>query len=673
MVTTQYIDFPTFDIPIDDIASTLDGILIANKTQLKYLLAEKKVTWHNLVHPLEMMEMRLHHFWSIVTHLNAVKNNPMWRKVYTPCLLKVNQYKNDLLHNQQLYHAIKSIHRTQFKKLNSAKKAVIEQYLLDFKLSGATLPLLKRKQLKKLSSELATLTNTFSENVLDATHAWHKQITTAKPLAGIPEYALSAARKRAKDKKQDGFILTLDMPCYIAVMVYAKSRPLREEMYTAFITRASDQGPLAEKWNNGPVMVEILKKRLKLATLLKFKQYAAYSLAPKMAKNTTQVLKFLNDLVKASLPQAKKEFEQIKQAALADGIVDIKPWDIAYYSEILRKKHYDISQEALRPYFPAEQVLAGLFKILKKLFSITLSPLKDVDVWHECVQAYTVHDENKKLLGLVYLDLYTRCEKRGGAWMDECRSRQIIQKGEIQLPIAFVNCNFQPPVKKHPALLSHDDVLTLFHEFGHALQHLLTEINYSEVSGINGIPWDAVEISSQFLENYAWQKSCLNLISGHYQTGKKLPQKLFNRLARAKNFQSALQMCRQLEFSLFDFRLHMEFNPRIKNQIQKILNSVREKVSVTPQVPFNRFQNGFAHIFSGGYAAGYYSYKWSEMMSADIFSLFKRRGIFDQRTCERYKNTFLSKGASLDVSVLFKRLMKREPNIKALLEEENII
>jgi oligopeptidase A len=419
-------------------------------------------------------------------------------------------------------------------------------------------------------------------------------------------------------------------------------------------------------------MAAILKKRLKLANILNFKQYAAYSLAPKMAKSTTTVLKFLNNLAKASLPQAREEFEKVKQAAADENITDLQPWDIAYYSEKLRKKNYDISQEILRPYFPTQKVLDGLFKTLRKTFLITLKPLTDVNTWHASVQVYAVYDEKKNLRGVLYLDLYTRPEKRSGAWMDECSSRQAITNNEIQLPIAFVNCNFQPPMKKQSALLSYDDVLTLFHECGHALQHLLTEVNYSEISGINGIPWDAVEIASQFLENYAWQKPCLNLISSHYKTGEKIPQKLFNRLIQAKNFQSALHMCLQLEFSLFDFRLHMEFDPRIKNQIQKILDDVRKKIGITPQVSFNRFQNGFAHIFAGGYAAGYYSYKWSEMMSADIFSLFKRKGIFDKKTCLNYRNTFLSKGASVDVSILFKRLMKREPNVNALLEDLNI-
>ena len=645
---------------------------MAHETQLKEILKVKKFTWDNLIHPLQIMDVELNRFWSVVSHLNSVKNSPELRKVYTPCLLKINKHKTDLLHNEALYKAIKTLYRTGSKKLTVVQKAVLKKYLLDFKLAGAALTPAKKKTLQKLSNELAALENKFSENLLDATHAWQKHITDIKQLNGVPEYALSSAKKRAQDKKKSGFLLTLDLPCYIAVMTHAHSRKLREEIYTAFTTRASEQGPLANKWDNGPVMNSILRKRLKLANILNFKQYAAYSLASKMAKNTTTVLKFLNNLAKASLPQAREEFEQIKQIAQEDNIVDIQPWDIGYYSEKLRKKNYDISQEMLRPYFPIQKVLHGLFKILQKMFSITFIPLKDVNRWHASVTTYAIQSEKKKVLGVLYFDLYTRPEKRGGAWMGECRSRQIIAKNEIQLPIAFVNANFQPPVKEKPALLSYDDVLTLFHECGHALQHLLTEINYSEISGINGIPWDAVEIASQFLENYAWQRPCLNLISGHYQTGKKIPQKLFNRLIKAKNFQSALYMCRQLEFSLFDFKLHMEFNPRIKNQIQKILDEIRKHISITPQVPFNRFQNGFTHIFSGGYAAGYYSYKWSEMMSADIFSLFKRRGIFDKKTCASYKNTFLAKGASIDVSVLFKRLMKRGPNIRALLDNLNI-
>jgi oligopeptidase A len=666
------IELPEFNIDIQGIPEKLAQILNANRRELKQLLTQTKFTWDNLIHPLEMMQVRLHGFWSIVSHLNSVKNTPEFRKVFSPCLLKVNQYHTQLWHNSKLYRAVRFIYRTQFKTFTRAQQSVIKHYLLDFKLAGAHLSESDQSKLKKLSNELVSLQNKFSENLLDATHGWYKHVTNKAALAGMSEYAIGAAKDAAKVKKRKGFVLTLDVPCYLAVMTDAHSRTLREEMYTAFTTRASDQGPMPDRWDNTFIIQEILKKRFKFAGVLGFKQYASYSIASKMTTNTTQVLKFLKDLLKVSLPQAKEEFQHIQKIAAQDGIDTVQPWDIAYYSEILRKKYYCISEEILRPYFPVETVLHGLFKILKKLFFITFTPLSQVDVWHSSVLTYAVYDEKKKLRGVLYLDLYTRSEKRGGAWMDECRSRQILSPGHIQLPIAFVNCNFQPASRSKPALLSHGDVSTLFHEMGHALQHLLTTMQYSEISGINGIPWDAVEIASQFLENYVWQKSCLNLISKHYQTGKKLPKRLFNQLVKAKNFQSSMMMCRQLEFSLFDFRLHMTFNPKIKNHVQKILDDVRQKTSVTPCASFNRFQNGFSHIFSGGYAAGYYSYKWSEMMSADIFSLFERRGIFDRKTALLYRNAFLSKGASEDVLVLFKHLMKREPNVKALLRDLNI-
>jgi len=668
------INSPQFsDINPSEIPKTLNGILKANRAKLKSLLSQKKFTWDNLLKPLEMMETQLHNFWSVISHLNGVKNNASLRKAYQACLPALSKYSTDLSHNEKLYRAILAIKRTQYKKLNQAQKAIIEHELLNFKLSGVNLPPKKKKRFSELCEKLSKLSNQFSNNVLDATHAWFKQVEDKKLLSGIPKHAIDLAKQQANLKKLKGWVFTLDLPSYIAVMTYADSRELRQEMYFAYTTRASDQGPNKGKHYNTLIMQSILKIRLELAKLLGFKNYAEYSLASKMVKKTKTVITFLNDLVKHGLSAAKKEFKKIKELAKKNNIEDIQPWDVAYYSEKLKKVQFNISDEMLRPYFPEDKVVDGLFKIIFKLFKVTIKSIQGLDIWNKDVKVYGLYNNTKNLMGIVYFDLYARTNKRAGAWMDECRTRQMLDENELQLPIAFINCNFNPPVGRAPALLSHDDVLTLFHEFGHATQHLLTQMKYADVSGLNGIPWDAVEIASQFLENYAWQKSCLKLISKHYKTGKMLPGRLFNQSLKAKNFQSAMQMIRQLEFSLFDFRLHMEFNPKIKNQIQKILDQVRNKISVIPQASFDRFQNSFSHIFSGGYAAGYYSYKWSEMMSADIFDLFHQKGLFNAKISQRYLNTFLAKGGSEEPEILFKRFRGRAPNIKALLKDQGII
>ncbi len=466
----------------------------------------------------------------------------------------------------------------------------------------------------------------------------------------------------------------LEAPSYLAVMSRADSRALREEMYIAFCTRASDQGPQAGRWDNSAVMQKILECRLERTQLLGLPHFAAESLATKMAQSSEEVLNFLNHLREAVYDKAKAEFNCLQQFAKeTDGLEALKPWDIAYYSEKLRKKNYDFSQDLLREYFPIEKVLTGLFAITQKLYGLNFKKLVNVEVWHKDVDCYAIYDEQQQVRSYFYLDLYARPNKRGGAWMDEYCVRRRRVDGSIQYPVAYVNCNFQAPLHDTPALLTHDDVSTLFHEFGHALQHMLSTIDYAGVSGINGIPWDAVEIASQFFENWVWEKPGLALLTQHYKTGEPLPEYLFTKLLNAKHFQSAIQFLRQLELALFDFELHVQFKKEDQEAIQRILNAVRARTSLLPIPEFNRFQHSFGHIFGGGYAAGYYSYKWAEVLASDAFSLFKERGIFDQAVSKLFMHLFLEKGGSIDPLALFIEFRGRPPQIEALLRQEGIL
>ena len=456
------------------------------------------------------------------------------------------------------------------------------------------------------------------------------------------------------------------------VMSYADNRDLREEMYTAFATKASDQGPNAGKWDNTEVMADILKLRHELANLLGFANHAERSLATKMAQTPEQVLAFLNDLAARSKPIAEKEFAELKAYAKETAeMEDLQAWDVTYFAEKLRQQRYSISQEELKPYFPEDKVVSGLFAVVNRLYGLEISEQKDIDSWHKDVRFFEIHDADGELRGQFYLDLYARQHKRGGAWMDECLVRRKTAKG-IQTPVAFLTCNFSEPVGDKPALFTHDEVTTLFHEFGHGLHHMLTKVDYAGVSGINGVAWDAVELPSQFMENWCWEREALDLISGHYESGEKLPDDLYQKMIAARNFQSAMMMLRQLEFSLFDFRLHLEFEPDDGNQVDKILAEVREQVAVVKPPKFNRFAHSFGHIFAGGYAAGYYSYKWAEVLSADAFSKFEENGIFDRKPGLEFLSNILEQGGSKEPMELFIAFRGREPEIDALLRHSGI-
>jgi oligopeptidase A len=545
--------------------------------------------------------------------------------------------------------------------------------LRDFKLSGVSLADDKKKRFAEIKSRLSDLSSTFSNNLMDATLAWNKHITDIADLSGLPESALAAAKQLAESKELEGWLFTLDIPSYLPVMMYADNQSLREQMYTAYSTRASDQGPNAGKWDNGAIIDETLALRHEISQLLDFDNYAQRSIATKMAQSTEQVNGFLADLAKRSKPQAQGDLQELRDfAERTHGVKQLNAWDMAYYSEKLQQQKYAISDEQLRPYFPEDRVISGLFEVVARLYDLTIEERTDVDTWHRDVRFFDIKQADGAIRGSFYLDLYAREKKRGGAWMDECQVRCSKSDGSLQLPVAYLTCNFSGPVGNKPALFTHDEVITLFHEFGHGIHHMLTKIDVGSVSGINGVPWDAVELPSQFLENWCWQPQALAFISGHFETGEPLPQDLLDKMLAARNFQSAMQMVRQLELSMFDFSLHQEFDPAEKNAVQTLLNRVRESVAVVIPPAFNRFQHSFGHIFAGGYAAGYYSYKWAEVLSSDAFGRFEEEGIFNKKTGADFLSNILEMGGSREPMDLFTAFRGREPKVDALLRHSGI-
>ena len=618
------------------------------------------------------MDALIDSVWSPVSHMNSVVNSEELRQAYNACLPKLSEFSTELGQNEMLYQAYKAIAEgAEYQKLDTAQKKVIDNAVRDFRLSGVELDQQQRDEFKKLSQQMTERTAKFEENLLDATHAWRKLITDESLLSGLPPSTIEMAEQMAKREGEEGWLFTLDFPSYMPVMSYADNRELREEMYTAFATKASDQGPNAGKWDNTEVMLDILNLRHQLANLLGFANHAERSLATKMAQSPQQVLDFLQDLAKRSKPIAEQEYAELRAFAKSTADQDqLEAWDVTYFAEKLRQQRYSISQEELKPYFPEDKVVNGLFAVVNRLYGLDIRERKDVDVWHKDVRFFEIVAEDGNVRAQFYLDLYARQHKRGGAWMDECKARRRTAEG-IEIPVAFLTCNFSEPVGDKPALFTHDEVTTLFHEFGHGLHHMLTKIEYAGVSGINGVAWDAVELPSQFMENWCWEREALDLISGHYQTGEKLPDDLFDKMLAARNFQSAMMMLRQLEFSLFDFRLHLEFNPNEPNQVEKILEQVRNEVTVVKPPKFNRFAHSFAHIFAGGYA-GYYSYKWAEVLSADAFSKFEEKGIFDRQTGLEFLEAILEQGGSREPMELFIEFRGREPQIDALLRHTGI-
>jgi oligopeptidase A len=669
----QYLP-PYQHIKPEHVQPAIDTVLADNREALSKLLAANKTyTWDTLLQPLEDLQDKINHAWSPVSHLNAVINSEALREAHNACLPKLSEYGTELGQNRPLFEAYQAMaNSVEFNDLDTAQQKVINDALRDFRLCGVDLPEDKKARYKEIQQTLSSLTSKFSDNVLDATQGWKKHITDAQQLQGLPDSAMAMAKQTAEAQNQSGWILSLEFPSYFAVMTYADDRDLRKEMHDAYVSRASDQGPNAGQWDNSQLMEDILALRHEKAQLLGYENFAELSLATKMAPDTDSVVRFLKELAAKSKPIAQQEFAELQTFATNElGITDVQPWDVLYVSEKLRQNTYAISQEELKAYFPEPKVVSGLFNIVNRLYGLHIREVPGVETWHKDVRFYEIKDQQGKLRGQFFLDLYARPNKRGGAWMAECLCRRKTATG-IQTPVAYLTCNFTPPVGDDPALFTHYEVNTLFHEFGHGLHHMLTQVDYMEVSGINGVAWDAVELPSQFMENWCWEKDALDLIAGHYQTGESLPEALRQRLLAAKNFQSAMQMVRQLEFALFDFRLHREYDPQQGGRVQQILDEVRQEVAVITPAPYNRFQHSFSHIFAGGYAAGYYSYKWAEVLSADAFSKFEENGIFDQTTGKAFLNNILEQGGSREPLELFVAFRGREPRIDALLRHSGI-
>ena len=668
-------ELPAFDqIQTEHVIPAVEQTLGATRTLIDDLLARgAPYSWDSLLAPLETALERLHQIWSPVSHLNAVCNSDKLRAAYNTCLPLLSAFSTELGQHEGLYQAIRAIADSpEYSQLSTAQQQSIDNRLRDFRLNGIALDTEQRQKFKDIQQRLSALNARFKDNVLDATQAWKKLVTDASLLNGLPESALALARQAAELQGESGWLLTLEFPSYYPVITYASDRALREELYTAYTTRASEGDSSGAERDNTRVMDEILALRHESAQLLGFASFAELSLETKMAESPQQVLQFLYDLADRSLPQAQQDLDDVTAFALEQGFNEpLQAWDIPYYSELLRQQRYALSQEELKPYFPDECVINGLFQVVERLYGVQIKQRQGIPTWHPDVRFYDIHEADGSLCGRFYLDLYARTDKRGGAWMDDYASR-MADGSSAQVPVAYLTCNFTPPIGDQPALLTHDEVITLFHEFGHGIHHMLTRINIPSVSGINGVAWDAVELPSQFMENWCWEKEALALIAEHYHTGKPLPDELFDRMQAARNFQSAMQMVRQLEFALFDMRMHLEYDAQQDNQIETILTEVRDRVAVVKPPTFNRFANSFSHIFGGGYAAGYYSYKWAEVLSADAYSLFEENGIFNAVCGRQFRDELLSQGGARDAMALFVAFRGREPTIDALLRHSGL-
>lgn len=631
-------------------------------------------TWNNFVQPLEVLSNRLERVWGPVSHLDAVKNSDEWHKAYTVCLEPITDYYAKMGQNKGLFDKFEAlVDSAEYADYNLAQKKVVENALRDFRLSGIDLSAEKQAEYKTISQKLSQLSSQFSNNVLKSTQAWSKLITDPDDLAGLPESAMGLLKQQAEAKGQTGWLVTLDFPSYHAVITYAEHRAMREVVYRAFATRASELAA-DPQYDNSDLINQILALRYQKAQLLGFDHYADLSLATKMAESTEQVTGFIRDLTEKSKQQAEKELEKLKAFAktLDPSLADFQPWDVSFCSEKYKSATLSLSQEALRPYFPVEKVLSGLFDITETLFDVSVVARQGVETWHSEVQFYDLLDAKGKLVASFYLDLYARENKRGGAWMDSAISRWTLPSGEVQTPVAYLVCNFTPPVGDKPACLTHDEVTTLFHEFGHGLHHMLTEIDHFDVSGINGVPWDAVELPSQFMENFCWHRESLDLMTSHIETGAHLPDELLHALQKSRGFQSAMMMLRQLEFSLFDFSAHTDYDPSEPKEILQLAQEIRDEIAVIQPPEYNRFSHSFSHIFAGGYAAGYFSYKWAEVLSSDAFELFEEKGILNQDIGAKFKNTILAAGGSVHPMTLFKSFRGREPRVEALLKHSGI-
>ncbi len=683
-------DLPAFDRILPEHAEpALDQVLAQNRAELKSLLESQNAPrWSSFIEPLEEMGDRLGRMWSAVSHLWGVCNNESWRAAYNACLPKITEYGLELAQSEALFRAYERLAAAPgFANESDARRKAVADALRDFRLSGIALPPQEKERFKTISMRLSDLQTKFEENLVDASQAWPLHITDEKRLTGMTGSGKAQAAERARSKKLAGWLLTLDFPSYDAVITYADDRRLREEIYRAYATRASDvpstsggglqsfsMTPLdqAGQHDNSAQMAEILQLRHELARLLGFANYAELSLATKMAESPAAVERFLLDLAARAKPRAKMELDELRAfAQQTDSLTGLQPWDVPYYAEKLKQDKLGLSDDELRPYFPVTQVMEGLFKLVSQLYGITLEAA-DAPVWHPDVKAYALKDPSDRRFALFYLDPYAREHKRSGAWMDECRGRRHGTQG-IQQPVAFLTCNFTPPLPGQTALLTHDEVLTLFHEFGHGLQHMLTQVDVAAVSGIRGVEWDAVELPSQFMENWCYAPESLAFIARHFETGQALPDVLLSRLRKSRQFHSGLATLRQLEFSLFDLRLHRDYQPDTGPRVYETLEQVRDQVSVLRPPAWHRFPHSFSHIFAGGYAAGYYSYKWAEVLSADAFAAFEEEGLFNPSVGQRFRDTVLAQGGSRPAMELFEAFRGRKPKIEPLLKQSGLL
>ena len=661
----------------EHVEPAIDALLAKSRAHIDALLATPgERTWASVMQPQEELDDELSRAFAPVSHLHSVKDSAALRDAYGEAIEKITEFETDVGQNRQLYEAVKAVRDgAGFAQLSRAQRTIVDDSLLGFRLSGVALDEAGRARFKAIATELSRLATEFEQSVLDATDAWHRDLPEAA-LAGVPETGLAPMRAAADEARAKGgesapahdlVRVTLKQPSYVAVLTYAEDRNLRRDVYEAYATRASDQGPHAGRFDNTPRIERILALRHEAAQLLDFPNAAAESLATKMAGTTDKVMGFLRDLAARAKPVAEKELAELRDFARAElGIADLQPWDVAYASEKLRQARYQLSEEELKPYFPLDRALEGLFAVTNALFGITFRPA-EADTWHPDVRYFEVVDANGNAFAGAYLDMYARTAKRGGAWMDVCRTRFRQHEGALQKPVAFLTCNFAPPTAELPSLLTHDDVITLFHEFGHGLHHLLTEVDFPSVSGISGVEWDAVELPSQFMENFCWKREALDLIARHWQTNEPLPDALYQRMQAARHFQAGLFLVRQLEFALFDFRLHLEYDPARGARLLELLDSVRNEVSVIRPPSWHRFPTSFTHIFSGGYGAGYYSYLWAEVLSADAFSRFEEAGILDRTTGEAFRRSVLAVGGSRPALESFVEFRGREPEPAALL------
>lgn len=653
----------------EHVEPAVDTVLADYRARIDALLAsDAPRDFASVVLLGEELEDRLSRVWAPVSHLHGVADSEELRKAYSAAQEKIVEHASELGQNRELYAAVKAVdeaHDTA--ALPRAARTLIEHELRDFKLSGVALEEPARSRFREIANELSKLATEFEEAVLDATDAWSEALTDESQLAGIPQSGRAVLRQYAEEEKLDGWRVTLKQPSVQAVLTYADDRALRERVYRAYQTRASDQGPNAGEFDNSTRIEQILALRHEAAQLLGFPDAAEESLATKMAPSADAVFAFLHDLAARAKPVAERELAELRAFAHDElAIADLQPWDVGYASEKLRERKYALNEEELKPYFALDPVIAGLFAITERVFGVRLRQRADVDVWHADVRYYDLLDAQGHVFAGAYVDLYARAAKRGGAWMDVCVNRFVRQDG-TQLPVAFLTCNFAPPTADTPALLTHDDVLTLFHEFGHGLHHLLTEVDYPGVAGISGVEWDAVELPSQFMENFGWQREALDLFARHWQTGAKLPDELFARMQAARHFHAGLFLVRQLEFALFDFRIHHEFDPARGARALEILDEVRAEVAVLQPPAWQRFPHAFTHIFAGGYGAGYYSYLWAEVLSADAFGRFEETGVFDRATGEAYRKAILAVGGSRPALESFVEFRGREPQPDALL------